>query len=267
MRVRLLPRADLSTLCCDAIATSANAGLVGNANPAFWRFAGRRNADGAVHRAAGPELAHACAELAAVEAGSGARCRVGEGVVTPGIFGRLRTDAVLHAVAPDGAYAVGLQRWMGSRRWSGGQNATAGTSGAVHLEEARPAGEARDILQATTAAILEAAESCSAGSVGIPAVGCGVLGWNPTVAAEVALRAMCAHFAARPDGKGSIERIDVALFSDAAFAAWSASFTEIIGPPSRQAGETPALAGGSNAGEAMGGGSEEYDLRRWLAAQ
>ena len=57
MRLRLLPRGNLAaSRCCDAIATSANAGLVGNANPNFWRFTGRLNADGEIHAKAGPKL-------------------------------------------------------------------------------------------------------------------------------------------------------------------------------------------------------------------
>ena len=76
MRLRLLPRADLAAVrSCDALATSANVTLSGNANPNFWRFAGKRNADGAIHKAAGPKLLEACAEKGS--------CSVGEVVVTP----------------------------------------------------------------------------------------------------------------------------------------------------------------------------------------
>ena len=45
VKLRLLSHR-LQHLRCDALATSANAGLVGNANPNFWRFAGRKSADG-----------------------------------------------------------------------------------------------------------------------------------------------------------------------------------------------------------------------------
>ena len=109
--LRLLPRRDLATLRCDAIATSSNGGLVGNANPTFWRFAGRENADGAVHRAAGRKLLVACAE--AIREGGG-HLATGGVAVTPSC-GALASGLVLHAVAPDGAYAVGLQQWWGRR--------------------------------------------------------------------------------------------------------------------------------------------------------
>ena len=238
MRVRLLPRTDLSTLrCCDALATSANAGLVGNANPNFWRFAGRRNADGALHRVAGPDLLAACGEIPRVD---NVRCHVSEAVVTPA-FG-LHAAMVIHAVAPDGLYAAGLQKWWGRRQWSGGQ----GTD-AVHLEEAPPAGEANELLERTYAAILNA--SCEAGvsSVGMPAVGCGVLGFPAGRAAKVALGgAFAAHARGASAAGSSLERIDVALFDDEAFGAWSRVARALLGEP---------------AGAEAGAGIEVYELR------
>lgn len=126
MRLRLLPRTNLATRRCDAIATSANAGLVGNQNPNFWRFTGRQNADGAIHAAAGPRLLAACREVAADD-DSYVRCRIGEAVVTPAFS--LPADFVIHAVAPDGMYGRSLQQWWGGKRWSGGRGAAS-----AHLE-------------------------------------------------------------------------------------------------------------------------------------
>lgn len=225
--LRLLPRADLATLrSCDALATSANAGLVGNANPNFWRFSGRRNADGALHRAAGPALLAACAEIAAIDSRQ-TRCRVAEAVVTPGAFGSLHAGLIVHAVAPDGAYAVGLQQWWGRRQWSGANHSS---GSAVHLEEAPPHGEAAEQLAQTYAAVLEAAEAHGVRSVGIPAIGCGVLGFAPDLAASIAFGAVAAHMASRGGGSG-IERLDVALHSDAVFDAWQTRARELLGPP------------------------------------
>ena len=61
MLLRLLPRCDIASLrSSDALATSADSALVGNANPNFWRFAGRANADGALRSAGGRALAEVC---------------------------------------------------------------------------------------------------------------------------------------------------------------------------------------------------------------
>ena len=232
-RVRLLPRTDISLLRdCDALATSANAGLVGNANPNFWRFTGRRNADGALHRAAGPRLLEACIDLAAV---GSVRCGIGEAVTTPAFD--LHAAMVIHAVSPDGLYGAGQQRWWGRRQWSGGQGARD-----VHLEEAPPAGEANELLSQTYGAVLAAANEHGVQSVAIPAIGAGVLGFAAGRTAKAAVGAFRAHDAR----VGTLDRIDVALLDDSAFRAWSSAFRALLGEP--QAVDDA--------------GVETYDLRR-----
>lgn len=74
-----LLRADITTLAVDAIVNAANSALAGGGG-----------VDGAIHRAAGPELA-----LAAMAHG---RCPPGEAVLTPGF--RLPARFVIHAVGP-----------------------------------------------------------------------------------------------------------------------------------------------------------------------
>jgi O-acetyl-ADP-ribose deacetylase len=71
--------ADITTLDVDAIVNAANSGLRGGGG-----------VDGAIHRAAGPELARA-----AVAAGP---CPTGHAVMTPGF--RLPARYVIHAVGP-----------------------------------------------------------------------------------------------------------------------------------------------------------------------
>jgi O-acetyl-ADP-ribose deacetylase len=72
-------RADITTLDVDAIVNAANEALAPGGGVC-----------GAIHRAAGPELARACAALAP--------CPTGEARITPGF--RLPSRFVIHAVGP-----------------------------------------------------------------------------------------------------------------------------------------------------------------------
>jgi O-acetyl-ADP-ribose deacetylase (regulator of RNase III) len=74
-----LVTADITTLDVDAIVNAANRALAGGGG-----------VDGAIHRAAGPELLAACRPLAP--------CPTGEARITPGF--RLRARWVIHTVGP-----------------------------------------------------------------------------------------------------------------------------------------------------------------------
>ncbi|KAL3622047.1 hypothetical protein CASFOL_034243 [Castilleja foliolosa] len=67
-----------------------------NVNPANERMLGGGGADGAVHRAAGPELRAACYGVQEVK--PGIRCPTGEARITPGF--RLPASHVIHTVGP-----------------------------------------------------------------------------------------------------------------------------------------------------------------------
>lgn len=137
--------ADITTLDVDAIVNAANAGLLGGGG-----------VDGAIHRAAGPELLASCLGIAEVR--PGVRCPTGEARITPGF--RLRARWVIHTVGPV---------WRGGAR-----------------------GEP-ELLAAAYRSSLDLALTHSLRSVAFPAISTGVYGYPADTAARVAVRAV-AHF-------------------------------------------------------------------------
>lgn len=78
-------QSDITTLSVDAIVNAAKQVMLGGGG-----------VDGAIHRAAGPELYEAC--LKVLEVRPGVRCPTGEARITPGF--RLPAKFVIHTVGP-----------------------------------------------------------------------------------------------------------------------------------------------------------------------
>ncbi|HEY9131363.1 MAG TPA: O-acetyl-ADP-ribose deacetylase [Dyella sp.] len=134
--------ADITQLERDAIVNAANPSLLGGGG-----------VDGAIHRAAGPELLEACRRIP--EVAPRVRCPTGEARITPGFA--LSARYVIHTVGPV---------------WQGGDQ-----------------GEAEALAHCYKRSIALAHEYGLA-SVAFPAISCGVYGYPAEQAARVALTAV-----------------------------------------------------------------------------
>jgi O-acetyl-ADP-ribose deacetylase (regulator of RNase III) len=132
-------QADITTLEVDAIVNAANERMLGGGG-----------VDGAIHRAAGPQLLEAC--RAVPETRPGVRCPTGEVRITPGFM--LPSRFVIHTVGPV---------------WRGGRS-----------------GEP-ELLEACHRNALALAEANGVRSIAFPAISCGVFAYPVEEAAAVAV--------------------------------------------------------------------------------
>lgn len=132
--------ADITSLAVDAVVNAANETLLGGGG-----------VDGAIHRAAGPDLLAACRALPLVRAG--VRCPTGEARLTPAF--RLPARFVIHTVGPV---------------WRGGGH-----------------GEA-ELLASCYRASLQLARANGIERIAFPAISCGVYGYPLDQAAAIAVR-------------------------------------------------------------------------------
>lgn len=133
-------RGDITTLDVDAIVNAANTGLLGGGG-----------VDGAIHRAAGPELLAACRALP--EVSPGVRCPTGEARITPGF--RLKARYVIHTAGPV---------WHGGGRHE------------------------RELLASCYRNSLALARDYQVQSIAVPAISCGIYGFPIDEAAQIAVR-------------------------------------------------------------------------------
>ena len=161
MRIEIV-EGDITGRPVDAVVNAANSSLLGGGG-----------VDGAIHRAAGPELLAACRELRATTLRDG--LPVGAAVATPG-FG-LPARWVIHTVGPN-----------------------------RHAGQTNPA-----LLASCFTESLRVAEGLGVRSLAFPAVGAGVYGWDSGQVAQVAFDAV-RSYAAR-SAEGGVELVEFVLFS------------------------------------------------------
>ncbi len=131
---------DITKLQVDAVVNAANERMLGGGG-----------VDGAIHRAAGPELLEACRAFEEVQ--PGVRCPTGESRITPAF--RLPSRFVIHTVGPI---------------WRGGGG-----------------GEA-ELLASCYRESMLLAQSHNLQSIAFPAISCGIYSYPPEQASAIAVR-------------------------------------------------------------------------------
>ncbi len=140
----VIAQGDLTQADVDAIVNAAN-----------QRMLGGGGVDGAIHRAAGPELGAACAAVPEVR--PDVRCPTGEARITPGF--RLAARWVIHTVGP--VYS--------------------------RPEKSAP------LLRAAYRSSLDLANAHALASVAFPAISCGVYGYPADEAAAISVETCAAQ--------------------------------------------------------------------------
>ena len=157
---------DITTLAVDAIVNAAN-----------QRMLGGGGVDGAIHRAAGPELYEACLKVPEVR--PGVRCPTGEARITPGF--KLPAEFVIHTVGP--VYRDGL-----------------------HGEPELLAACYRNSLA------LAAEHACR--SIAFPCISTGVYGYPIEEATRIAIREVQTFLSAAKDAKNTEMEVVFCCFSE-----------------------------------------------------
>ena len=165
-------RGDITSVDVDAIVNAANSSLLGGGG-----------VDGAIHRAAGPELLSACRELRASTHPDG--LPVGQAVATPGFA--LPARWVIHTVGPN-----------------------------RHAGQTDP-----KLLASCFARSLDVADELGVASIAFPAVSAGGYGWDAEEVASIAASTVRDWYAGRTEP--AVHRVRFVLFNDSLLAAFAAA--------------------------------------------
>jgi O-acetyl-ADP-ribose deacetylase (regulator of RNase III) len=174
----VLSLGDITQEDTDAIANAANEGLLGGGG-----------VDGAIHRAAGPELLAACRELK--KALPDGRLAAGLAIATPGF--RLRARHVIHCVGP------------------------------VYEHDRA---DAPRVLTSCFVRALAICRELGVASVALPAISTGIYGYPIPLAADVSVRAIRDDVRAHPRSPPTLIRM--VLFEERAFAAFGAAADRLL---------------------------------------
>jgi O-acetyl-ADP-ribose deacetylase (regulator of RNase III) len=165
---------DITTVDVDAIVNAANSSLLGGGG-----------VDGAIHRAAGPELLAACRRLRSAELPDG--LPAGQAIATPGF--NLPARWVIHTVGPN-----------------------------RHAGQTDP-----KLLASCFTSSLDVAAGLGAATVAFPAVSAGVFGWAPQDVASIAAEAVHRWAADRADPL--VDDVRFVLFNDVLLGAFNDALT------------------------------------------
>lgn len=168
---------DITVQRVDAIVNAANSSLLGGGG-----------VDGAIHRAAGPDLLAACREIRATTHPHG--LPTGQAVATGA--GSLPATWVVHTVGP--------QSW---------EHADGGA----------------DLLAQCHRNALACADVLGAQSVAFPAISCGAYGWSPVASAPIAIGAVRSYADDHPDS--GITLVRFVLANDEALSAFSSAVSAV----------------------------------------
>ena len=174
----VLTHGDITREATDAIANAANGALLGGGG-----------VDGAIHRAAGPELLAACRELKRTLPEG--ELAPGLAVATPGF--RLAARWVIHCVGP--------------------------------VYDQDPSDAPRVLASCYTRA-LALCRDLGLASIAFPAISTGVYGYPIPLAAEVSVRAVSGDLRGRRDAP--IPLVKMVLFDERSFTAFTASADRLL---------------------------------------
>ncbi|TWT82235.1 O-acetyl-ADP-ribose deacetylase [Planctomycetes bacterium CA13] len=160
---------DITTLSLDAIVNAANKCMLGGGG-----------VDGAIHRAAGPQLLEACRAVPIVR--GDVRCPTGECRITPGF--NLPARYVIHTVGPV---------------WDGGGY-----------------GE-REQLASCYRNALSIAASHKLKTIAFPAISCGVYGFPIDEASRISITTIRHFFETSPS---TVQTVTLVAFNDELFRQW-----------------------------------------------